>query len=441
MTGGVVAVGGGVRRSATRAAATARAGAERAGGCCRCSSCAMLLVPARGERVDVPGAVGADGADLAAAGAGRAPAPARRWREAGWWYAAHDPARVRGDPARAWWPSPPRPAASRSPRCGPARPVAGACAALVFVLVLAGFGSKAGLVPLHVWLPRAHPEAPSHVSALMSRGDGQPRRVRHDPGRVRPARRRAALVVAARAGCSAALSALYGILQAAVATDLKRLLAYSTTENMGLIFVGLGAAGCCRARRRPALAALALAAALLHVRQPRRRSRRCCSSPPVRCCARPAPATWTPSAGCARGCRPRRSCSRSARSARRRCRRATASSPSGCCCSPWSTALPAGGVVDRGRDAARGRGGGVDRRAGGGDVRQGVRRRVPCPPPQRRRRRRRGSPAPACWPAMGVAGAGLRRLGAGAGRAGPPLSPGGRRGHCTRPATRSSAAT
>jgi formate hydrogenlyase subunit 3/multisubunit Na+/H+ antiporter MnhD subunit len=139
-----------------------------------------------------------------------------------------------------------------------------ATAGLVFVLTLAGFTSKAGIVPLHAWLPRAHPEAPSHVSALMS----------------------AAMVTMgvygiARVGFDllgggpewwwllvlglGAVSAVYGILQAAVGTDLKALLAYSTTENMGLVLVGVGAAGLFAAAGNPVLASLAMTAALLHV--------------------------------------------------------------------------------------------------------------------------------------------------------------------------------
>jgi formate hydrogenlyase subunit 3/multisubunit Na+/H+ antiporter MnhD subunit len=139
-----------------------------------------------------------------------------------------------------------------------------ASAGLVFVLVLAGCGSKAGLVPLHVWLPRAHPEAPSHVSAMLSAamvnlGVYGVLRVGFDL--LGGGARWWWLLVLVAGG----VSALYGILQAAVATDLKGLLAYSTVENMGLVFVGVGAAGILRASTASALAALALAAALLHV--------------------------------------------------------------------------------------------------------------------------------------------------------------------------------
>ncbi|MBD2892495.1 Hydrogenase-4 component B [Actinomadura sp. RB99] len=134
----------------------------------------------------------------------------------------------------------------------------------VFVATFAGFASKAGIVPLHVWLPRAHPEAPSHVSALMSAamvnlGVYGIVRVGLDLLGGGPAWWWL-LVLAA-----GAVSALYGILQAAVATDIKRLLAYSTCENMGLVLIGVGACGFLGSSGAGALAALALTAALLHV--------------------------------------------------------------------------------------------------------------------------------------------------------------------------------
>lgn len=134
---------------------------------------------------------------------------------------------------------------------------------LIFLLTLVGFGSKAGMVPLHVWLPRAHPEAPSHVSALMSAamvnlGLYGVLRVGFDLLGGGP--RWWWVMVLALGG----LSALYGVLQASVATDLKRLLAYSTSENLGLIFVGVGAAGMFAAEGNRTLASLLLIAALLH---------------------------------------------------------------------------------------------------------------------------------------------------------------------------------
>ncbi|MER7754970.1 proton-conducting transporter membrane subunit [Kitasatospora sp. NPDC097643] len=134
----------------------------------------------------------------------------------------------------------------------------------VFVLALAAFGSKAGMVPLHAWLPRAHPEAPSHVSALMSAamvnlGAYGLVRVGFDLLGGGP---RWWWLLTIGLG---ALSAVYGIVQAAVATDLKRLLAYSTCENLGLVLLGVGAAGLFAQGGDRPLAALALAAALLHV--------------------------------------------------------------------------------------------------------------------------------------------------------------------------------
>jgi hydrogenase-4 component B len=143
-----------------------------------------------------------------------------------------------------------------------------AVAGLVFVATGIGFGSKAGIVPLHAWLPRAHPEAPSNVSALMSAamvnlGVYGIVRVGFD------------LLGGARDGAAGwwwllvlglgAVSAIYGILQAAIGTNLKRLLGYSTTENMGLVLVGVGAAGMFATSGDVTLAGLAMAAALLHL--------------------------------------------------------------------------------------------------------------------------------------------------------------------------------
>ena len=137
-------------------------------------------------------------------------------------------------------------------------------AALVLVLVLIGAGSKAGLAPLHVWLPLAHPAAPSHVSALMS---GVMTKVAVY-GFVRivfdllgtPAWWWGALVMALGAG-----TAVLGVLHALMQNDLKRVLAYSTIENIGLIFAGLGLALAFKANGFAAAAALATTAALFHV--------------------------------------------------------------------------------------------------------------------------------------------------------------------------------
>lgn len=110
----------------------------------------------------------------------------------------------------------------------------------VFLLTVAGFGSKAGLVPLHAWMPKAYAEAPSPVSALMSATTvnlGIYGIIRFDLQLLgSPQRWWGLLLITVGAG-----SALYGVLQASVATDLKRLLAYSSTENMGLVTLALGA--------------------------------------------------------------------------------------------------------------------------------------------------------------------------------------------------------
>jgi hydrogenase-4 component B len=139
-----------------------------------------------------------------------------------------------------------------------------ALAALVLALVLIGAGSKAGLVPLHVWLPLAHPAAPSHVSALMS---GVMTKVAVY-GFIRvvfdllgaPAWWWGVIVLAL-----GGLTAVLGILYALMQTDLKRLLAYSTVENVGIIFIGLGLALAFEANALSWAAALAMTAALLHV--------------------------------------------------------------------------------------------------------------------------------------------------------------------------------
>lgn len=135
--------------------------------------------------------------------------------------------------------------------------------ALAFVLVLIGTGSKAGLAPLHVWLPLAHPAAPSHVSALMS---GVMTKVavyafiRIVFELLGPPDWWWGEIVLAIGG----LTAVLGVLSALMQTDLKRILAYSTIENIGFVFVGLGLALAFRANGMEAAAALALTAALFH---------------------------------------------------------------------------------------------------------------------------------------------------------------------------------
>jgi formate hydrogenlyase subunit 3/multisubunit Na+/H+ antiporter MnhD subunit len=137
-------------------------------------------------------------------------------------------------------------------------------ATLVLILMLLGAGSKAGLVPLHVWLPLAHPAAPSHVSALMS---GVMTKVAIY-GFIRvifdllgQPSWSASVVVLFLGG----ITAVMGILYAMMERDLKRLLAYSTIENVGIIFVSLGLALAFQANGLKLAAALAFSAALFHV--------------------------------------------------------------------------------------------------------------------------------------------------------------------------------
>jgi hydrogenase-4 component B len=133
----------------------------------------------------------------------------------------------------------------------------------IFLLSFVGFGTKAGIVPFHLWLPKAHPIAPSPVSALMS----------------------AVMLKTAIYGfvrftfdflgggptwwgyvvlLAGAVTGLLGILYALTEHDLKRLLAYSSVENIGIIYLGLGAALVFMANNAPVWATVALVAALLH---------------------------------------------------------------------------------------------------------------------------------------------------------------------------------
>ncbi len=136
-------------------------------------------------------------------------------------------------------------------------------ASVTFLLALFGFGAKAGILPLHVWLPEAHPAAPSPVSAMMSGIMLKTAiygilRVTFDLIDVQ-------LwwwgVLALTLGL---ITALFGVIFAAVQTDMKRLLAYSSIENIGIILVGIGLAITFHVFRKDAVAALALTATLYH---------------------------------------------------------------------------------------------------------------------------------------------------------------------------------
>lgn len=136
-------------------------------------------------------------------------------------------------------------------------------ASVAFLLALLGFGMKAGLVPLHVWLPEAHPVAPSHISALMS---GVMLKVavygliRFSFDLLGDVHWQWGVVLM----IFGAISALGGILYAMMQPNLKRLLAYSSVENIGIIFMVLGLAMIFLAKGHPQLAALGFVAALFH---------------------------------------------------------------------------------------------------------------------------------------------------------------------------------
>ena len=141
--------------------------------------------------------------------------------------------------------------------------LSGAARNAVFVLLGLGFAGKAGVIPLHVWLPLAHPAAPSHVSALMSAvmiklGVYGLLRVSLDWLGAGPAWWGVAILVAGAA------SSVIGVLYALVDHDLKRLLAFHSIENIGIILLGVGSAVLYHGAGLPAPALLGLAAALYH---------------------------------------------------------------------------------------------------------------------------------------------------------------------------------
>jgi hydrogenase-4 component B len=135
---------------------------------------------------------------------------------------------------------------------------------LTFILLLIGFGTKAGIIPLHIWLPYAHPASPSNVSAIMSgimiktAVYGLLRFIFALPGSGFRWWGTAVLI-------AGVLSAVLGVAYALMDHNVKRLLAYSSIENIGIIFIGTGLALMARADGNMLLGALALTAALLHI--------------------------------------------------------------------------------------------------------------------------------------------------------------------------------
>jgi len=134
---------------------------------------------------------------------------------------------------------------------------------VVFLLALLGFGTKAGLIPLHIWLPIAHPLAPAPVSAILSGVMvkmgvyGLVRVISWSPQLPRWCA--VTLIVAG------AFSGLLGVLYAVAQHDLKRLLAFHTVENVGIIILGLGVGLLGRSLGQPVLECAGFAGALLHV--------------------------------------------------------------------------------------------------------------------------------------------------------------------------------
>lgn len=136
---------------------------------------------------------------------------------------------------------------------------------LLFMLFLLGFGMKAGLFPMHVWLPEAHPAAPSHVSAIMSgvmikTGVYGIMRVLWHISNTQELQTVGFIILAV-----GVVTGLWGVILAALQNDVKRLLAYSSIENIGVIFIGLGIATLGLAASNSIVATLALCGALLHI--------------------------------------------------------------------------------------------------------------------------------------------------------------------------------
>lgn len=135
---------------------------------------------------------------------------------------------------------------------------------LLLILFLIGFGMKAGLFPMHVWLPEAHPAAPSHVSAIMSGvmiKTGVYGIMRVVWQISASAELHTAGIILLAVGI---VTGLWGVILAAVQNDVKRLLAYSSIENIGVIFIGLGVSTLARSSGNDLVATLALCGALMH---------------------------------------------------------------------------------------------------------------------------------------------------------------------------------
>lgn len=134
----------------------------------------------------------------------------------------------------------------------------------LYTVFLLGFGMKAGIFPMHVWLPEAHPAAPSHVSALMSgvmikAGIYGILRITGALGDL-PALHTAGIVLLT----AGIVTGVWGVILAATQNDVKRLLAYSSIENIGVILIGVGIAALGKAAGNPTVTLCGMAGALMH---------------------------------------------------------------------------------------------------------------------------------------------------------------------------------
>jgi len=198
---------------------------------------------------------------------------------------------------------------------------------LCFLLALIGFGTKAGFWPVHTWLPDAHPAAPSHVSAVMSgvmikMGIYGLLRVLTFLGPP-PAWWGTVLVV------MGAVSGVAGVLHALAQHDLKRLLAYHSVENIGIIALGIGIGLLGQSHGRIAVALLGYGGALLHVLNHGLFKGLLFHAAGSACCTQPGRATWSPWGDFCAACPRPASPSLSARSPSVGCPRSTASSANG----------------------------------------------------------------------------------------------------------------
>jgi formate hydrogenlyase subunit 3/multisubunit Na+/H+ antiporter MnhD subunit len=134
---------------------------------------------------------------------------------------------------------------------------------IIFVMFLIGFGTKAGVIPLHIWLPYAHPAAPSNVSALMSGimiKTAIYGMIRFIAGYLGIHSTWWGIVILALGIVSSVLGVAYALME----HDIKRLLAFHSVENIGIILIGLGVSFIAFAQNNKLIGGLALMAALLH---------------------------------------------------------------------------------------------------------------------------------------------------------------------------------